>query len=52
MGDKPICLTSHVLYDLCVDKNITVFEFLQKKMGASGLVGGCRLFSSTAGWIW
>jgi len=30
MGDKPICLTSHVLYDLCVDKNITVFEFLRK----------------------
>lgn len=27
---KPICLLSPVLFDLSEDKNITVFEFLQR----------------------
>jgi len=30
LGDKPLCLTYPVLYDLCSDKDITIFDFLRK----------------------
>jgi len=47
LNNKPLCVTYHVLYDLCSEKDITVFDFLRK----NGQIGFCRrlppiLFSS------
>ena len=31
LNNKPLCVTYPVLYDLCSEKDITVFDFLRKK---------------------